>query len=93
MKRHLTLSWFSLSLPRQRRVSGHLQGQRVLLLRPFADADPEQHRRDHALLPHAAAQRPHATHGQVGRLRQPLAEERRGVVGHQPGVRRFRGLG
>ncbi|CAG14738.1 unnamed protein product, partial [Tetraodon nigroviridis] len=76
-----------------RGARGHLQRLRVLLLRPVAQPHPVQQRRDHPLLQDAAAQRPHAAHRQVGRLRQPGAEERRRVAGHQPGLRRLRGPG
>lgn len=76
---------------REGRVSGHLQGQRILLLRPVADAHPEQHGRDHPLFPHTPTERPDAPHRQVSRLRQPLAEERSGVAGHQPGLGGVRG--
>lgn len=71
---------------RQGRVSSHLQGQRVLLLRPVHDTHPEQHRRDHAFLPNTAAQRAHAAHWQVGWLCKSFLEERRGLASHQPGL-------
>lgn len=75
------------------RVGGHLQGQRVLQLQPVADAHPEQHGRDHHVLPHLAEERPATAHGPLGRLRQPVVEERSPLVGHQPGLGRLRGPG
>lgn len=74
-------------------VRGHLQRFGVFLLRPVSEPHPEQQRRDHALLQDPAAQRPDAPHREVGGLRQPGAEERRGLAGHQPGLRGLRGPG
>lgn len=74
-------------------VSGHLQRQWVLQLQPVPDSHSEQFGRDHAVLPHAAEERPAASHGEVSRLCQPVPEERSSVAGHQPGLWCFRGPG
>ena len=74
-------------------VSGHLQRQWVLQLQPVPVSHPEQHGWAHVVLPHPAEEWPAAPHWEVGWLCQPLLAERSTVVGHQPGLRGFRGPG
>lgn len=99
LKTHHSLLPFSLSLTlplslwRASRVSGHVQGQRVLQLQPVTDSHPEQLGRHHAIVPYGPAQRPAAAHRKGSWLRQPVAEERRRLPRHQPGLGRLRSPG